>query len=153
MGSEPVCAPRAAERCYSVAARAIESNCVPDLLSGAERQRFPRLTRLNDSPQFRRVFDRAVRSSDRAFTVLARQNSCGYARIGLAISRKCAARAVARNRIKRLVRESFRSTRRELPALDIVVMCRSVVSTMTNREVTAALKTHWRRLNEQCKNS
>lgn len=147
------CALKAAARCFSAAARASEQDCVLDLLNNAERQRFQRWARLNDPLQYRQVFERAIRSSDRAFTVLARENSCGYARLGLAISRKCAARAVARNRIKRLVRESFRLAQHELTALDIVVTCKPVVNTMTNQEVAAALQAHWECLKEQCKNS
>ena len=44
--------------------------------------------------------------------------------MGLAIAKKCARRAVDRNRLKRLVRESFRLERLGLPGLDLVVMCR-----------------------------
>jgi|TARA_Y100000994_G_scaffold133017_1_gene109061 ribonuclease P protein component len=48
-------------------------------------------------------------------------NQHGRARLGLAVSKKFAARAVDRNRIKRIVRESFRHNARTLKAVDIVV--------------------------------
>ena len=44
------------------------------------------------------------------------------ARIGFAISKKHLGRAVARNRVKRLLRENFRVSRSGLPALDLVVL-------------------------------
>ncbi len=53
--------------------------------------------------------------------VVLRPNSQGHARLGLAISKKVLARAVARNQVKRIVRDSFRRHAAELPAYDIVV--------------------------------
>jgi ribonuclease P protein component len=45
----------------------------------------------------------------------------GEARLGLLVSRRHAARAVVRNRIKRRIREAFRLTQGELGALDVLV--------------------------------
>ena len=42
-------------------------------------------------------------------------------RLGLVIGKKLAARAVQRNLLKRLARETFRQARRELPAYDLVL--------------------------------
>lgn len=75
------------------------------------------------------------------------------ARLGLAISRKCARHATARNRIKRLVRESFRQVREALPAVDIVVMCRPAATGLTGAEINAALERHWQRIVQLCANS
>ena len=50
----------------------------------------------------------------------ARPNDVGVARLGLVVAKKVLRRAVDRNRVKRVIRESFRK-RRGLPALDIVV--------------------------------
>ncbi len=123
------------------------------VLSASADRSFPRSARLTRPREFRRVFDGAVKSNDRAFTLLARRSLAPGARLGLAISKKCARRAIDRQRIKRLVRESFRHVRGELPAIDIVVMCRPVAVDMSNRELTQALDTHWRRLKRQCEES
>lgn len=50
------------------------------------------------------------------------------ARLGLAISRKHARRAVDRNRIKRIAREAFRVRRQQLPPVDIIVLSRAGVT-------------------------
>ncbi|MBA3731536.1 MAG: ribonuclease P protein component [Gammaproteobacteria bacterium] len=109
--------------------------------------------RLTDAREFRRVFEEAVRCSDRAFTILARPGPCAHARLGLAISKKCARRAVARNRIKRLVRESFRAAQHDLPAVDLVVMCRPVINDMTHAELLAALRKLWQCVRNRCRHS
>lgn len=51
-----------------------------------------------------------------------RGNDLGYSRLGIAISRKCSPRAVVRNRIKRVIRESFRLRKPKLGAVDLVFL-------------------------------
>lgn len=102
--------------------------------------------RLRRSGDFERVFARGRRSADAYFTVVSRRTPSDSARLGLAISRRCAQRAVARNRIKRLVRESFRAERRRLPALDLVVMCRRAAAGADNATLRRSLADHWQRL-------
>ncbi|MFI0378073.1 MAG: ribonuclease P protein component [Candidatus Thiodiazotropha sp.] len=68
---------------------------------------FPRRCRLVKPGDYRRVFGDGERSSDSLFLVLARSNQLDCARLGLAVSKKSSPSAVHRNRIKRLIRESF----------------------------------------------
>lgn len=86
---------------------------------------------------------------DPYFTVLARPNAEPLARLGLAIAKKCARRAVDRNRLKRLVRESFRLERLGLPGLDLVVLCRRDAVTADNLQLRASLTRHWARIRKQ----
>jgi ribonuclease P protein component len=116
----------------------------------AEGARFPRRARLTGRNAFAHVFAQPVKSSDRHFTVLARPNALGYPRLGLAISRKVAKSAVARNRIKRIVRESFRHHQAWLGDLDCVVMGRAGLTDQDNAMLFAALQRHWRRLAQSC---
>lgn len=106
--------------------------------------------RLLDAHDYRRVFAQPARSTDELLTVLGRPNGRAHARLGLAISRKSATSAVQRNRIKRLVRESFRRHLRELPSVDFVVLARTGVAAKTNEEIRRSLERHWRRLTEKC---
>lgn len=60
----------------------------------------------------------------RHFTLFVRPNGESHARIGIIASKRVAARAVDRNRAKRLVREAFRTLRHRLGGLDVVVQLR-----------------------------
>lgn len=75
--------------------------------------------------------------------VLARRNTLGFPRLGLAIARKQVRHAVRRNRIKRLIRESFRLHQQELSALDVVVIARRGVDAMAARDVYVVLRRQW----------
>jgi len=92
------------------------------------------------------VFAQAFRSRDACFTVLARHNGLDHPRLGLAISRKIARSAVARNRLKRLIRESFRHAQARLAGIDLVVMGRPSVTSLANGELFSSLEQHWNRL-------
>lgn len=108
-------------------------------------QGHPRPHRLRQKPEFDRVFERSQRSSDAHFSVLARPNEAGVARLGLAVSVKAAGSGVARNRLKRLAREAFRQTM-DKPALDFVVTARMGVARQPNPVLRASLDEHFRAL-------
>ena len=112
--------------------------------------------RLRLPNEFKRVFSEANRSSGPAFTVLARVNVSGNAneaRLGLAIAKKHAARAVDRNRIKRLVRESFRKQRSMMGGIDIVVLNRRDTHKIQNSALYDELTRHWKRVTHLCEAS
>ena len=69
-----------------------------------------------------------------------------FARLGLAVSRKVSKRAVDRNRIKRVVRESFRTQRDRLPAQDVLVIARSSAAATDNAALRADLELAWQKL-------
>jgi ribonuclease P protein component len=127
------------------------SALAPDFLMELHGRGFPRSSRLTQSVQFERVFAEPKRVSNKGFTLLARKNDIGFARLGLAISKKCAARAVQRNRIKRQARETFRMKSGDLADLDIIVLCRPPAATMSRTELSSALDQLWNRLIQQCR--
>jgi ribonuclease P protein component len=87
-------------------------------------------------------------------SVLAVSNTLGFARLGLALSRKAVPLAVNRNRIKRLVRESFRSEQAHLGSIDVVIVGRRGLDQLENRDIRESLKKHWTRLSQRaCKPS
>ena len=96
-----------------------------------------------DGVSYGRVFRKAGRSKDRHFTVLYRSNGSDEARLGLAISKKNTKLATARNRLKRLVRESFRQNKDQLAGLDVVVLNQRGTQTADNLTLFASLKKHW----------
>lgn len=83
-------------------------------------------------------------------TLLAISNDRDNPRLGLVISRKAARTAVARNRIKRLVRESFRNTQQPLGGFDIVVIGRPGIALQANRVITESLDKLWEKLIKTC---
>ncbi|MEM1263452.1 MAG: ribonuclease P protein component [Pseudomonadota bacterium] len=107
-------------------------------------ERFLRSQRLLIPSEFQHVFDKPVRSRDLFFTVLGRPSGQPTARLGLAVSRKTDKRAVMRNRLKRLIRESFR--RQHLPALDIVVITKPAAAGASRTDLTKSLEQHWQQL-------
>ena len=52
-------------------------------------------------------------------------NNRAGCRLGQAVSRRVSKRAVDRNRIKRLIRDSYRHMRLQLPAIDILLIART----------------------------
>jgi len=114
------------------------------------RQRFGRDLRLLRARDFERVFERATRSRDEHFTVLARRNDAGRPRLGLAVSRRHLPGAVRRNRVKRLVRESFRRHRETLAPADYVVLARPAADAAANATLLDSLSRHWGRLTQRC---
>jgi ribonuclease P protein component len=115
---------------------------------GSVGRRLPLGSRLRRPADYRRVFDKPFRSTDPYFVVLARPDEEHPARLGLAIAKKCAGRAVQRNRIKRIVRESFRHNRLVLKGVDCVVLCRQRAVGATNRQLFDSLATHWLRIRD-----
>jgi len=105
---------------------------------------FPRDSRLTKPAEFKRVFNRATVSSDRWFKVLARPDGGERARLGLAVSRQVDKRAVGRNRLKRVIRESFRKRfAGRGPAVDFVVLPRAESATICNKRLFRSLERHW----------
>ena len=84
------------------------------------------------------------------FGVTARFNDLEGPRLGLAVASKMAGGSVERNRIRRVVRESFRLHQHEFPAIDIVVGARARTRGTPNRELRAAIEDLWRKVIEQC---
>jgi ribonuclease P protein component len=106
--------------------------------------------KLTKAIEFKRVFNKPFVSADACFKVLACVNENEKARLGMAVSRQIDKRAVGRNRIKRIVRESFRLHYSKNGAgLDIVVLPRRETTTMSNEKLFNSLKCHWSRLENQ----
>jgi len=117
--------------------------------------KFTRQARLLKATEYKNVFDKPYKSVDRYLTILARVNTHDLARLGLAITKKRVKLAVDRNRIKRLIRESFRHSQSHLIGLDCIVLAKSRTVEANNRTLLHSLAKHWHylstRLNNQSK--
>ncbi|WP_136247199.1 ribonuclease P protein component [Halomonas borealis] len=110
-------------------------------------QGFPRQLRLLTAGDYRRVFDSAAfKVHGKGLMVLASPNDLGHPRLGLIFSKKNVRRAVDRNRLKRLARDSIRLRQHRLPAVDIVLLARRGVHELDNATVHRQLHGMWKRL-------
>jgi ribonuclease P protein component len=90
------------------------------------KQAFSSEVRLLTADDFTQVFQNGCcKAGDNAFLLLARHNQLEQPRLGLVIAKKQLKRAVDRNRVKRIARESFRHQLQALAGVDVVVLCRS----------------------------
>lgn len=107
---------------------------------------FPKTSRLLRPADYSGVFnDVQVRVPHRHFLILASPNDLGRPRLGLIFSKRNLKHAVQRNRVKRLVRETFRH-RTDLGALDIVILGRQNLATQDNQSLFRALDDLWQKL-------
>ncbi|MBT8040637.1 MAG: ribonuclease P protein component [Xanthomonadales bacterium] len=115
---------------------------------------FPRSAKLLKPSDFKRVFTLNAASADGFFRVIARPSRASGHRLGMAVSKKVDRRAVGRNRIKRVVRESFRrwraaQVRAAEGSFDIIVMPRAAAATSNNHQLFTSLEHHWSALDQR----
>ncbi len=106
--------------------------------------------RLSRARDIERVFRNGCKISNAYVTIRARKRRARIPpRLGFAITRKHVGSAVRRNRIKRVVRESFRRHWRILEGFDVVLVSRSALGEAEPIAFRAALDAQWRTLNER----
>jgi ribonuclease P protein component len=111
-----------------------------------EAARFPRAARLLQAADFAALRGTSRRLACRHFHAEFRPNDLAMARLGLAVSKRVSKRAVQRNRLKRLARESFRVRLTRLPAVDILLIARPSALNVAGADLLADLATLWDRL-------
>jgi len=109
-------------------------------------EHFGRDYRILSGGDYRRVFAKPKRISGQAFTVLACRGVMTHARLGLAVSKKVDKRAVKRNQIKRLARETFRRSAIRHQGIDLVVIARSSAAKLTTATLAEQLRHHYAKL-------
>lgn len=109
--------------------------------------------RLRTQAEFEHVYKSGQRYGQTFFSVSACANARGYARLGLSIGARTVGQAVARNRIRRLVREVFRLSQHELPALDVVVVARPAARSASAAELRSDLARALSAVRERCARS
>ena len=108
--------------------------------------RFRPCQRLRTPAEFDRVFRRGVRLDGALFVLVAAPNDGDCDRLGLAVSRRVGG-AVARNRVRRLLRESFRRLERGArPSADLVIVGKPELANAGLEEVGRELNARVRRL-------
>ena len=106
---------------------------------------FQKSRRLLQKKEYQHVFAQAKKLVTTEFILLYRNNTLDHARLGLALSKKTIAKAHDRNRLKRLLREAFR-TQNNLPALDMIFLARIGAGRVHRSIVAANLAKLWQQV-------
>lgn len=109
--------------------------------------RFGKNRRLLGASDFQPVFKNArFKVSCQHILVLAVAGNLPSPRLGLVIAKKNVASAVDRNRVKRILRESFRHNQGLLPAVDIVILARSGIGSLGKDVIRSRIDKLWQDL-------
>ena len=108
---------------------------------------FRKTSRLLKPAEFKQVFDNTgFRGSTPCLLVLATPNNEQQPRLGFVLAKKQLKLAVDRNRVKRIIRESFRQNQHELADHDFVVLARTGILKLDNQQIRAMIDNLWFRM-------
>ena len=111
---------------------------------------FGKSRRLLNAADYRAVFDQVdCKVSSKEILCLSRDNGSNHPRLGLVIAKKNVRLAVQRNRVKRIIRDSFRLHQHQLPPLDMIILARKGIDDLNNSELHAEFSKLWQRLNKK----
>lgn len=85
-------------------------------------QNFIKSSRIQRAEDFRKAFRQGEKQKRGGLIAYTKPNNLGFARLGLAVSKRVIPSAIVRNRLKRIIRESFRLNQQRLPNLDIIIV-------------------------------
>lgn len=109
------------------------------LTPGRRDERLPKAHRIRKRAEFLRLQRVGRRKSGARFVVITEPRQNGISRLGITTSKQVGG-AVARNRVRRLVREFFRRRKYEiLPPQDVLVIARAGAASATFAEVSSEL--------------
>jgi ribonuclease P protein component len=94
-----------------------------------------RSVRITNAKEFANIFKKGRYSQSKFWKIVTSKTEYSFSRLGLAISKKEYRRAVDRNHLKRLARETFRVNQDSLGQLNYVVMAKKAQS-INNIEMT-----------------
>lgn len=103
--------------------------------------------RLKNKPQFQLVFKNGTKLSLNGLAVYYQNNSLQYPRLGISLTKRNVSSAADRNRIKRIIRESFRLQQHDLPNNDLVVVAYGNTVGFDNNKIFNNLAKLWQQLN------
>jgi ribonuclease P protein component len=104
-------------------------------MSPKGREKFPKSARLRKRTEFLKLSRTGRKIHSAHFVILGGNNDRSETRLGITVSGKVG-NAVARNRIKRSLREFFRRHRHELgKGLDFLVIARKSAAQISSRKI------------------
>jgi len=110
---------------------------------------FPRNQRLANKAEYQSIFDESQKTTGKHLLALYKVNKKEFARLGVIVGKRVADSAVARNQIKRVVRESFRAHQADLMGLDIIVIARHQCDELDKVRLREGIDRLWQKLATQ----
>lgn len=107
---------------------------------------FYKQSKLGEKPQFDAVFANRKVINDKYFRIFWRSNGLCAPRIGISVAKKNVKKAVARNKLKRLIKESFRRNYHQLPAIDMIFVLRKEAGVDSSSSFSDELNKKWYQL-------
>ncbi|OGV27620.1 MAG: ribonuclease P protein component [Legionellales bacterium RIFCSPHIGHO2_12_FULL_37_14] len=102
---------------------------------------FPKQKRLLYAHEYEATFNKGKKIFSDFFVFFYCENEFTYPRLGIVISKKKVAKSHERQRIKRLIRESFRC--RKLKNVDVIVVARHGIENENNASLLSQLGHVW----------
>jgi ribonuclease P protein component len=109
-------------------------------------EKFSRQYRLVSKQDFRAAFIKPHKIARKNLIVLYKSNQKSLARLGIVISKKYARRAVDRNLLRRVIRESFRQQKEALKGLDLIVLLRTECTPLDKKALRDDIGSLWQTL-------
>ena len=111
---------------------------------------FPASRRVLRKADFDTAFRQGRRLGDPLLSLVLRPNGLGHPRLGVALAAKTVGNAVARNRLRRIIRDSFRLAQARLPAADLIVGARAAARGAPATRIRQSLAGLWQKVATTC---
>lgn len=117
---------------------------VPD--SVRNLYKLPQDHRLKTKQDFQSVFAASNKVTQKYLLALSKPSQFTHGRLGMVIAKHHLRLAVHRNKLRRIIRESFRHNKELLKGLDIIILLRSKWSPLNNNQLRDDLDKLWQKL-------
>ena len=98
---------------------------------------------------FSGVLSSNTKSEDELFSVYFVENKTNLCRLGVSLPKKIIAKATKRNRIKRIIKNSFNLFFQETKGIDVVVRAKKELQPNTSDKILQSLDQHWKGIMSQ----
>jgi len=112
---------------------------------------FTKENRIQRPVEFRTIRDNGKRIRNRHFIINFHPCPHFKPRLGIIITKRHAAKAVERNRIRRQIKEWFRQKTVDIPLLDYVIIATPTTQSLCPNELRLCLDALLQKLNSHCK--
>lgn len=123
----------------------INISCLSKSASGAKQFGLGKALRLSVQQDIKAIFDNANAVRHPNLVLLGKSNELSYPRITIIVAKKNVKKANQRNRLKRLIRESFRLTQHPLAGNDFIVIVKQHLHEQANPDILAIMGQQWER--------